>query len=60
MNGKMDSAKYQSDIIHDICILCEFAVFPWKGYIFVHDIAPSHNSKNTQTLQESKGIPILE
>ena len=35
----MDSAKYQSDIIHDIEIVCECVVFLQKGYIFIHDIA---------------------
>ena len=55
----MDSAKYQSDIIHDFEILCECVVFPQKGYVFIHDIAPCHNS-NTRTFQECKGKPVLE
>ena len=59
-NGNMDSAKYQSDIIHDIEILYECVVFPQKGYIFIHDIAPCNNSKSTRTFQECKGIPVLE
>ena len=50
--GNMDSANYQSDIILDIEILCECIVFPQKGYIFMHDIAPWHNSKSTRTLKE--------
>ena len=60
VNGNMDSAKYQSDINHDIEILCECVVFPQKGYIFIHDIAPCINSKSTRTFQECKGIPVLE
>ena len=56
----MGIAKYQSDIIHDIEILCECVVFPQKGYVFIHDITPCHNSKSTRTFQESKGIPVLE
>ena len=60
VNVNMDSAKYQSDIIHDIEILCECAVLPQKGYIFIHDIAPCNNSKSTRTFQERKGIPVLE
>ena len=60
VNGYMDSAKCQSDIIHDIEILCEYGVFPQKGYIFIHDIAPCNNSKSTRTFQECKGIPVLE
>ena len=60
VNGNMDSAKYQSDIIHDIEILCERVVFPQKGYIFIHDISPCNNSKSTRTFQECKGIPVLE
>ena len=55
-NGNMDSAKYQSDIIHDIEILCECVVFPQKGYIFIHDIAPCNNSKSTRTFQKCKGM----
>ena len=55
----MDSAKYQSDIIHDFEILFECVVFPQKGFIFIHDIAPCHNSKSTRTFQECKGIPVL-
>ena len=38
--GYIDSANYQSDIIHDIEILCECVVFPQKEYIFIHDTAP--------------------
>ena len=56
----MDTAKYQSDIIHDIEILCECVVFAQKGYIFIHDIAQCHNCKSTETFQECKEIPILE
>ena len=58
-NGYMDSAKYQSVIIHDIEILCECVVFTQKGYFFIHDIAPCNNSKSTRTFQECKGIPVL-
>ena len=59
VNGNMDSAKYQSDIIHAIEILCEFVVFPKKGYVFIDDLAPCHN-KSTRTFQECKEIPVLE
>ena len=34
INGNMDCAKYQSDIIHDIEMTCECVVFLQKGYIF--------------------------
>ena len=33
VNGTMDSAKYHSDIIHDIEMTCECVVFIQKGYI---------------------------
>ena len=33
MNGNMDSAKYQSDIIHDNEMTCERVVFLQSGYI---------------------------
>ena len=33
VNGNMDSAKYQSDIIHDNELTCEFVVFLQKEYI---------------------------
>ena len=33
MNGNMDSAKYQSDHIHDNEMTCECVVFLQKGYI---------------------------
>ena len=56
----MHSPKYQSDIIHDIEILCECIVFPQKGYIFIHDIASCHDFENSRTFQECKGIPVLE
>ena len=60
VNSNMDRAKYQSNIIHDIDMKCECAVFPQKGDIFIHDLVPCHNSKNTRTFLESKGVPILE
>ena len=37
LNGNMDSANYQSDIIHDIEMACLCVLFPQKGYIFMHD-----------------------
>ena len=49
VNGDMDSAKYQSDNIHDIEMTCECVVFPQKGYIFMHDLAQCHSSKSTRT-----------
>ena len=33
MNGNMYSAKYLSDINHDVELTCECAVFLQKGYI---------------------------
>ena len=60
INGNMDSAKYQRDIIHDIEMACECVVFPQKGYIFIHDRAPCHNFKSTRTFLECKEISILE
>ena len=56
----MDSAKYGSDIIHAIEISYEFVVFPKKGYIFIHDLAPCHISRSSRTFQECKEIPVLE
>ena len=35
VNGNMDSAKYQIDIIHDIEMTCECVVLLQKGYIFM-------------------------
>ena len=60
VNSNMDRAKYESDIIYDIEMKCECAVFPQKGNIFIHDLVPCHNSKSTRTFLESKGISILE
>ena len=60
LNGNFDSAKYQNDVIHDIKVLCECVVFPQKGYIFIHNIAPCHNSRRTRTFQECKGIPVVD
>ena len=72
MKGNMDSAKNQSDIIHDIEMTCKFVVFPQKGYIFIHDLLTCHNIKSTRTFleckecrkckecKECKEIPILE
>ena len=60
LNGNMDSAKYQNDIVHDIEIASACVVFAHKGYIFVHGLAPCHNTKITRTFLECKGLPILE
>ena len=60
MNGNMDSAKYQSDIIDDIEMTFECVVFPQKGYIFIHDLLTCHNFKSTRPFLECKAIPILE
>ena len=45
VNGNMDSAKYQSDIIHDIEMTSECAVFPQKEYICLNNLTPCHNFK---------------
>ena len=39
---------------------CGCIVFPQKGYIFEHDIAPCHNSKILRTFLECNRIPILK
>ena len=56
----MDSAKYQSDIFHDIEMACACVVFTQRDYIFVHGLAPCHNTKSTRTFLGCKGLPILE
>ena len=56
----MDNVKYQSDIIHDIEMTCNCAVFQQKGYICMHDLVPRHNYKSTGTFLEYKGISALE
>ena len=38
----------------------ECVVFPQNEYICMYDLALRHNSKNTRTFLECKGIPILE
>ena len=58
VNGNMDSAKYQSDITHDIDIACECVVVAQKEYIFMHDPAPCYNTTNTRTFLECIGIPF--
>ena len=52
--------KYQNDIIHDIEMACECVMFLQKEYIFIHDLAPCHNSKSTRIFLDCKGIPVLE
>ena len=58
VNGNMDSAKYQSDIIHDIEMTCECVVFLQKGYTFMHDLGPYHNPKITRIFLDCKEIPF--
>ena len=60
VNGNMDSAKYQRDIIHGIEMTSECVVFPQVENICMHDLAPCHNSIKTRTFLECKGIPVLE
>ena len=38
----------------------ECVVLPQKGYIFMLDLAPCHNSKRTRTFLEYNGIPALK
>ena len=58
VNGNMDSAKYQSDIIYAIEILCEFVVFSKKEYIFIHDLTPCHNFKKLEHSKNVKEYPF--
>ena len=60
VNGNMDSAKYQSDIIHDNEMTRECVVFLQKGYIFMQDLAPCHYSKSTRIFVDCKEIRLLE
>ena len=60
VNGNMDSAKYQSDIIHDIemilyiiMILCECVVFSQKD-IFLYMI--SRYAITLKVLEHSKNV----
>ena len=43
-----------SDIIHDIEMTSECAVFPQKEYRCMNDLTPCHNSKNTRTFENVK------
>ena len=47
----MNSAKYQSDIIHNIDMTCECVVF----HIYI-----CHNSKGTRPFLKFKGMPLLK
>ena len=40
--------------------LVECVVFLQKGYIFMRDLAPCHNSKSTRIFLECNKIPVLE
>ena len=53
MNGNMDSAKYQCDIIHDIEMLCEFIVFQ-KSDISLYMI--SRYAITLKVLEHSKNV----
>ena len=56
VNGNMDSAKYQRDIIHDNEMTCECVVFQHKVYISMHDHESCHNSKkNTKERNTRSG-----
>ena len=41
-------------------VSCECVVFLQKRYIFIHDIAPCHNSKRARTFLECYGIRVLK
>ena len=50
----------KTDIIYDIEMTSECVVFLQKEYFCMHEFAPCHNSKNTRTFQECKGISVME
>ena len=53
MNGNMDSAKYQSYIIHDIEILCECVVLPQKDIFYT---MISLHAITLKVLEHSKNV----
>ena len=57
LNGNLDSAKYQGDVIYDIKMVGECVMYPQKGYIFVHSLAPCHTTKSTRTFLEYQEWP---
>ena len=56
----MDNVKYKSDIIHDIEMTCNCAVFQQMGYICMHDLAPCHKHLRARAFLECKEIYALE
>ena len=54
VNGNMDSANYQSDIIHDIEILCECVVLSQEIYIYLNMI--SRHAITLKVLGHSKNV----
>ena len=59
MNGNMDKAKCQSDIIHDIEILMNALCSHRRDISLYMILRHAITLKSTITFQECKGIPVL-
>ena len=61
IRGKIDSSKYQQDILTDPPIkqVCESIIFPLKDAIFQQDRAPCHWSKSTKNFLADRNVPLL-
>ena len=55
----INSKVYQEEIINDINVVCKSLVFPQKSPIFMHNLAPAHNSISTQKFLAERNVSVL-
>ena len=60
VDGNMVRNTRQIITINYVNTACECIVFLGKEYIFMHDLAPCHNSNSTRNILQGKNIPVLE
>lgn len=61
VNGRLNAAKYQTDIIFDVeNIGRRLALKRYRRFVFQQDKAPPHRARSTLNLLAQKGVEVLD
>lgn len=60
INGKLNAARYQTEILADIDRFGPRYTLRHRPWIFMQDLAPPHSAASTQRFLQGKGVEILD
>ena len=60
LRGNINAIAYQHQILNNVQTLKTMLVGFWKPWIFMHDLAPAHNARDTLQFFVQNGVRVLE